>query len=363
MAQESIGCKRSLNPIAVIVGLFCATQACCVADEIVATVDTYGLITVRRETVLEAAGIAVGSPVPSAEEISNIKQKLERIPAVCEADLSVIRVRMPGAKPGAPARPTVYIGVRESGSPKVLYRSAPTGNVELPKELVTLYREYERNWREAFRHGNNGEDFSNGYALSDDQATRAIQKQFIPLAIQHFERLVEVLQNAESAEQRRIAAAMLAFASDKPRIATELAVAARDPNARVRNNALRALGVILDYAHQHPELQIDPPIEPYLDLLDSVEWTDRNKAMFVLLELTESGNDAILTRLAERSLPALVEMARWNTEGHASMAYLLVGRVARIPESELSEGWRSGNRESILARATESATKEKPVAK
>lgn len=357
MSRDLRAGKRGLRLIAVIVGLSLATQASCGADETIAMVDTYGLITVRREAVLEAAGIGVGSPVPSAEEISRITQRLERIPAVCKADLSVIRVHMPGEKPGTPARPTVYIGIRESGSPKVLYRSAPTGNVALPEELVTIYGEFERNRREAFRRGNQGEDYSNGYALSGDQATRGIQKQFIPLAKQHFECLVEVLQKAACADQRRIAAVVLAFAPDKTKVATELAAATYDSDARVRNNALRSLGVILDYANEHPELQIEAPIAPYLELLESVEWTDRNKAMFVLLELTESRDEAILTRLAARSLPALAEMARWNTEGHALMAYSLIGRVAHIPETELIEAWLAGKRYAILSRAIDSAPK------
>jgi hypothetical protein len=119
----------------------------------------------------------------------------------------------------------------------------------------------------------------------------------------------------------------------------------------VRNNAVRGLGVILGYAQKHPALAIDVPMDVYLDLLESVEWTDRNKAMNVLIELSGGGNEAVLAKLRQRSLPALVEMARWQTEGHAGMAFLLVGRIAGLDDEEAGEAWIAGKREEVIARA------------
>ena len=106
----------------------------------------------------------------------------------------------------------------------------------------------------------------------------------------------------------------------------------------MRSNAIRALAVILGYAAKHLELAIDAPIDVYLDLLESVEWTDRNKAMAVLIELSGGGNEAVLAKLRQRSLPALVEMARWQAEGHAGMAFLLVGRIAGLSDEEIRAG-------------------------
>ena len=118
---------------------------------------------------------------------------------------------------------------------------------------------------------------------------------------------------------------------------------------------MRGLGVILGYAQKHPELAIEAPLDVYLDLLESVEWTDRNKAMMVLLELSAGGNQAVLAKLRQRSLPALVEMARWQTEGHSLMAYVLVGRIAGLDQKEIGETWIAGKREEVIARAMDSA--------
>jgi hypothetical protein len=76
----------------------------------------------------------------------------------------------------------------------------------------------------------------------------------------------------------------------------------------------------------------------------------------VLSGLSAGGNEAILTKLRTRSLAALVEMARWNTEGHALMAFLLVGRIARMSEPEMLEAWAAGKREEVITRALDSAS-------
>jgi hypothetical protein len=334
-----------------------------VAEETIAVIDTYGLGKVGREAVLEAAGIRVGDRVPDRKQIEQIVRKVKAIPGVEQADISVIRVLRQNVPAGSPARPTVYIGVHEAGRPGVSFRAAPSLDVVLPDEIVDTYREFNLAWREAFRRGDSSGDDSNGYALSGDEATRAVQVRFVPLAQRHYDRLVEVLRTSKNTEQRAMAACVLAYASDKTKVATELDVAARDPDRVVRNNAMRALGLILSYAAKHPELAIEPPIDSYLDLVESVEWTDRNKAMLVLLGLSAGGNEAILAKLRTRSLAALVEMARWNTEGHAVMAFLLVGRIAHMSEPEIIKAWTAGKCEEVIAQALKSASAEECDAK
>jgi hypothetical protein len=344
--------------------LVCATaQAESRAAETITHIDTYGLGKVSRDAVLEAAGIRVGDQVPDKDQIEQMVRKLKAIPGVEQADISVVRVGRQNVPAGSPAQPTVYIGIREAGRSGVSFHAAPSSDVVLPDEIVDTYCEFDLANRESFRRGNFSGDDSNGYALFGDEATRAVQKRFVPLAEQHYDRLVEVLRTAKNAKQRAMAAWVLGYADDKTKASTELDAAARDPDRVVRNNAMRALGVILSYAEKHPELAIEAPIDSYLDLVESVEWTDRNKAMLVLLGLSAGGNEAILTKLRTRSLAALIEMARWNTEGHALMAFLLVGRIARMSEPEMVEAWAAGKREEVIARALESASAKESNAK
>ncbi len=312
----------------------------------VAAIDTYGLNRVSREAVLAAARIDVGDRPPTRDEIKCIEQKLAAIPGVEQADVSVIHLRGPR---GSLPQPTVYVGIREAGRPAIAYREAPTANLSLPDELVETYGQLDRAVRESFREGQADDA---GFALSGSEAVREIQTRLIPLANKHFAQLVEVLRTAESVEHRAIAAWVLVYGDDKAKAATELDAAARDGNPRVRNNAMRALGVILEEAKDQPELLAAAPIDTYLELLDSLEWTDRNKAMFVLLGLSDGNPEAILTKLRTRSR-TLTEMARWNTAGHAQMAFVLIGRCSGMSDPEISAAWQEGRREEVLRRLTD----------
>ena len=182
----------------------------------------------------------------------------------------------------------------------------------------------------------------------------AAQQKLAPLARQHFERLVEVLQSSARADQRAIAATVLGQAHDKVRAAEALDAAARDPSSKVRNNAIRALGLLLAEADMAPDLVAVLPIETYLDLLESLTWTDRNKAMLVLLGLSRGRNEAVLARLRACSVETLAEMAAWQTEGHALMALILLGRIAGLTDAETVEAWRNGKIEQVVDRARKS---------
>ncbi|HEY4311337.1 MAG TPA: hypothetical protein VGN12_17950 [Pirellulales bacterium] len=316
------------------------------AVEVIDFVDVYGLRTLSREAVLAAAGVKPGDNVPVASE--EIVRKLEALPGVARAAVAVIH---------APAMPSsgktivvVYLGVDESPEPRATYKPAPRGEFVLPDALVATYEDFERSLAASMNRGDYGEDDSNGYALVGDEASRTIQKQFVPLAEQHFDQLIKVLQNAESERQRAIAAWVIGYASDKRRVAAELTGAVRDSEKTVRNNAMRGLAIIIGFAQHHPELKLDVSCDTFIDMLDSVKWTDRNKAMAVLNALIETDMNT-LAELRERALPGLAEMARWHYEGHATQAFFILAKVAGLNEEQMVEAWRAGKRDEVIARA------------
>jgi HEAT repeat protein len=135
----------------------------------------------------------------------------------------------------------------------------------------------------------------------------------------------------------------------------DLESAVYDSDEGVRNNAIRALGAIADLAARKPELGIHISPGPFVDLLNSPFWTDRNKATFVLGGLTDGGDPATLAALRERALPALVEMARWKSPGHALGPFVLLGRVVGLSDRESKEAFQRGDREVVIARALRSA--------
>jgi hypothetical protein len=107
---------------------------------------------------------------------------------------------------------------------------------------------------------------------------------------------------------------------------------------------MRALAVIAVYAQAAPQRHIQVPFEPFIALLNSIVWTDRNKAAFALYELTERRDPALLAKLRARTLPTLVEMARWQVAGHAFRPFALLGRIGNLSETEMQTGWERDKR-------------------
>ncbi len=115
--------------------------------------------------------------------------------------------------------------------------------------------------------------------------------------------------------------------------------------------------MFLTYAQQHRELGIEVSTDWCLDLLESLDWTDRNKAMAVLDVATSERNVALISELRQKSLPTLIEMARWHSAGHAMMAFQLVGRIAGLTDKEIFNAWDKGEREAVIKRALQSRSK------
>jgi hypothetical protein len=69
--------------------------------------------------------------------------------------------------------------------------------------------------------------------------------------------------------------------------------------------------------------------------LKSGIWTDRNKATWVLMQLTRTRNPVLLAELRAQALEPLIEMAEWRDIGHAAWARIILGRIAGIPEEQL----------------------------
>jgi hypothetical protein len=327
-------------------------------DKGIASVETYGLHHVERKRVLDVAGLSEGDRPPRSIQWKAITGRLEKIPDVKRAAIVVVTVPFEDDKGVTVGRPVVYLGIQETDQPGVQFRPAPTGKVTLPKEIIALHAEFEKAFLDAVRHNNFNEDDSNGYALMDYPAARAIQRKFPALADQHYELLLDVLQNSKYADQRAIAAMFLGYATNKQRAATDLVIGTRDSSERVRNDAVRALSILMKYARAHRDAGINVSTDWCLELLESVTWTDRNKAMATLDAATVDRDPALLASLRQRSLPALAEMSHWKFSGHAMQAFLLVGRLAGLSDAEITQAWKAGERDKVIEKARGAAPRE-----
>jgi hypothetical protein len=202
----------------------------------------------------------------------------------------------------------------------------------------------------AVRAGKTAEDLSAGHSLMEDEVCRNHQRRFLELAREHLPALRRVLAESADEEQRAIAAYVLGYAPDKAGVVAALQGALRDSDDTVRNNAMRSLGAIAVLASREPRAGIRVQPTWFVELLNSLIWRDRITAAGVLVTLTETRDADTLALVRERAAPALREMAGWKHLAHALPAFILLGRVAGVPEAEIQSLWAKGDRKAALER-------------
>jgi hypothetical protein len=238
----------------------------------------------------------------------------------------------------------LFIGLPTSTRPP-RYNSAPKGRQRLPPSATELYTQTMDALGPALQAGNVAEDRSQGYAISNDPALRAKQLEIRAFALSNQRQLLDVLKSASSAPDRAVAAHFLGYAQQSPQQLAALTRAVTDPDPSVRNNATRALDVLVESSAQLAA-RIDPT--PFIPMLSSGIWMDRNKASMMIGYLTEARPPKLLATLRQRALPSLIEMAQWRSKGHAQPSLTILGRIAGIEEKRLQELIASDQREEIL---------------
>ena len=307
----------------------------------VGDINLYGLRRVSPERVLNALGLKTGDPLTVSR--GELEDRVEEVSGVVQVWVQAVCCEG--------KRALLFVGIQERGTPFLALRSEPAGDAVLPQPILDLYRRFLEAVEAAARRGSNAEDLTNGHSLMADPAARALQLQFVDYAAANLANLREVLCGGSESEQRAIAASVIGYAPRKTDVVNDLQYALQDPDEAVRANAIRSLTGVAVLAALHPELEIRISPTWFVELLQSVVLSDRVKATDALVTLTERGGANVLDLLRERALPSLAEMARWKSLAYALPAYVLLGRVAGLPETEIHAEWEKGERESVIARA------------
>jgi HEAT repeat protein len=307
----------------------------------IGVIDFYGLGEISERQAREFLQIKEGDSI--SNDLEEAKLRLESIPGVEEARFD--RVCCVGGKA------ILYVGIRRKGEPSIEFRDAPQSKVRLPENVMQAGKDYQKAMQDSALKGDPGEDNSYGHALSKDPATRAVQERFIRFAAQDLKLFRDVLRNSADAEHRALAAQIIAYTENKQEIVNDLVEAMKDPVEAVRNNAMRALWVMPETTRKTTEQPIRIPGRPFIEMLNSIEWRERNKSSMALLKITKTPSPAILSEVRRKALPSLIEMARWKTPGHAKAAFILLGRVAGYSEDEISAAWEDGDHASFIKAA------------
>ena len=124
-----------------------------------------------------------------------------------------------------------------------------------------------------------------------------------------------------------------------------------DASAAVRNNAMRALLVFADMLPGTSRSVPRVPAQPFIELLNSPVWSDRNKASGALMAMSADRDPELLAALRERGLASLIEMARWKSEGHALPAFFILCRIAGYSDEAAYDLWERGDRDAVIDAA------------
>jgi hypothetical protein len=301
----------------------------------VGIIDFFGLRSVREQEIRQHLPFKEGDRL-AREQLVRDGTRIAREIGVAEVTIAYVCCT-PDQKVIA------YVGVAEKPA-----RERPsaefTGNARLPEEMIQAEEELGRQLLEAIS-AQATEDRSQGHALSSYPPMRAVQEKFLAFARSHGALLAEVLATSADSRHRGVAAMILGYAPDKRAAAAALGRGALDPADGVRNNATRALGVIAEYAVSHPDLGIHIDPQPFVEMLNSMVWTDRNKGVMVLTQLTATREAGLMTLLRVNAREALIDMCRWKDPGHSFQPCQLLRRVEGLPES-----LAPGAREEVLQK-------------
>jgi hypothetical protein len=304
-------------------------------------IDFYGLRNISERQIREALQIKEGDSLSGFPK--EAERRLESLSGVAEARIGLVCCDV--------GKAILYVGIREKGEPSLQFRPAPQGKVRLPQDVTQAGEDEKNASSNAVLKGNSGEDDSSGHALSNDPAARAIQERFITFAARDLKLLRNVLRQSDDAEHRALAAQIIAYTANKQAVVNDLIEAMGDPAEGVRNNAMRALAVMAGSAQLATKQQIRIPARPFIEMLNAIEWTDRNKSLWAMVKLTYSRDPAILSELRQKTLTSLIEMARWKSSDHAQASFILLGRVAGLPEAEIFSAWERGDRAKFIEAA------------
>ena len=311
----------------------------------VGVLDYYGLHKITPARIQRVLATREGDPFPASK--GDVEERLDHIPGVVRSHLEAVCCD--------DGKAILFVGIEEKGAPHFQFRSEPGGAVRLPDEIMEAYRQFLTAFESAARAGNTAEDLRSGHSLMADADCRELQQRFAGFAGRDLPLLKDTLKNSSDDEHRAAAAYIIGYAAKKQDVVNDLQQAIQDPADSVRNNAMRAMSAIATLAALRPELEIRISPTWYVEMLNSIVWTDRNKAVMELLNLTESRQENVLSLIRERALPSLAEMARWRSLKHALGPYILLGRVAGMSEKQIQDAWSAGQRDAVIAKAVKSA--------
>jgi hypothetical protein len=238
---------------------------------------------------------------------------------------------------------TIYVGLPGRDVAEAKDNAVGTEPLVVPEEGTKLYDDMMKTLSHVLAtRGPVAEDDSNGYSLTKDDLLRPKELAFREWALTHQDVIFKVLKESSVKQQREVAAYAVGYLDPSKTQIDALVSAVTDRSGAVRNNAIRSLACIASSSKARAAMI---PPEPFLQLLNSGEWTDRNKGEFVIKSLC-ANDPSLYEKLKTSCLQSLCEMACWDRP-HASGARALLSHITNIAPEKINEFGSAGDLDSL----------------
>lgn len=180
----------------------------------------------------------------------------------------------------------------------------------------------------------------------DDARLKPYLNRFNTGVIKEKKRILTTLSNKKSHSRRRVAAVyLMGHFQDPHEILKTLLHYVNDPDANVRNAAMRVIGRTMQKANI-----TDMDVTPFLESLDSPILTDRNKALYVLFSASESM--PVKKQILEKGKDHLLALLKLKQPNNHEFAYLILKKISGKDFGETNiaawERWRSSERQAVI---------------
>jgi hypothetical protein len=297
-------------------------------------INLYGLRGVTPEAVRRASRLQSGEPLPPSK--IDMEERIAAVPGVRSARVEAVCCQGKDV--------TAFIGIEEQTGPHVVFHRIPAGLAALPPELIASYQQFLSVLRQRA-------SIEKGERPPRDPALVEIEERFTTFATEHLAELRAALRDDPDDAERAAAAIVIGYVPDKTAIIDDLVYGAHDPDESVRSNAIRSLQAVAIVGAADPAQGIHIPPGALIDLMHSIVLSDRLETVDLFVTLTDVHNEEALAMLRVRTLRTLIEMARWESLRYALRPFMLVGRVAGMPEQEIQQRWSNGEREQVIRKA------------
>ena len=302
------------------------------AQPYIASIDTFGSSHINEVNLKETLGSELQAWLnkglkgdPTAPEIE--KQLTAKIKAkfdVATADWSIIQYF---ETDDLAIHVTLDVVEKKDVAKRMPFSAAPTGEFKDPDGLIAAWNTYEDTALDLVEAGQVEPEAEECVAFHcpfghKHAQLKKYEKIFVDGVKKHADTLLKIQAQDKRADYRAAATYLLAYLKDGHKVVDAMVGRIHDPDATVRNNALRVLG---DVAEFHPDLVI--PHKPVLEALNFPRVSDRSKALYVLYLLTLNSGQ-VRDELLKSTVPTLLTLMACKQPDHQEISHAILRKLS-----------------------------------